>query len=128
MSNLNIYKFSYDESETIYNDLINMNKEEYEFIKSFITTKKDSPKNKRELLKVINKCYKAILGDNIFLEPIRKQQRAEGNKKYNYNIINFNDEYFEKFLKLFKYSLTADNNKRDVKNYDEYIINSLDKI
>ena len=68
------------------------------------------------------------MGDNIFLGAIRKQQRTEGNKKYNYNIINFNDEYFEKFLKLFKYSLTADNNKRDVKNYDEYIINSLDKI
>ena len=128
MSNLNIYKFSYDESETIYNDLINMNKEEYEFIKSFITTKKDAPKNKRELLKVINKCYKTILGDNIFLEPVRKQQRAEGNKNINYNIINFNNEYFEKLLKLFKYSLTANNNKRDIKNYDEYIINLLDKI
>lgn len=126
LSNLNIYKFSYDERDEIYNDLINMNNDEYEFIKSFITTKKDPPKNKRELLRVINKCYKSILGDDIFLTE-RKQER-EGKKKNNFNVIRFNDKYFNQFLELFKYSLNANENKRDIKNYDEYIIKSLDNI
>lgn len=127
LSNLNIYKISYDEREEIYNDLIDMNKDEYEFIKSFITTKKDPPKNKRELLRLIYKCYKSILGDEIF-NVERKQERTEGKKKNNFNIIKFNDDYFNKFLSLFKYSLNANKNNRDVKNYDDYIIKSLDNI
>ena len=125
---MNIYKFSYDESENKFDESININNEEYEFIKSFITTKKDPPKNKRELLRVINKCYKAILGDEIFSGSKRIQERTEGNKKNNFNNVKFNEDYFNKFLKLFKYSLNANKNKRDIKNYDEYIIKSLENI
>ena len=47
----------------------------------------------------------------MFLDPTRKQQKAEGNKKFNYNIINFNEAYFNCFLALFKCSLNVGNNK-----------------
>ena len=68
------------------------------------------------------------MGDNIFLDPKRKQQRGEGKKKENFNIIKFNEDYFNDFLKLLKYSLMSDKNKRDINNYDEYIIKSLEDI
>ena len=68
------------------------------------------------------------MGDEIFLTERIKGKINNDKKRDNFNIVKFNDEYFNKFLKLFKYSLNANKNKRDIKNYDDYIIKSLENI
>jgi len=126
LSEIDIYDLSYNEMDEKYNDVINMTTAEYEYIKSFVRTKKDAPKNKRELLSVIVKCYKDILGDMIFKPAERKKKLI--NKKYiNYNIITFNKEYFKSHLELFKYSLIYSKSTKDYKKkYDKTICDILD--
>lgn len=123
---IDIYNFSYNEIDEKYNEIINITNAEYEYIKSFVRTKKDAPKNKRELLSVMVKCYKDILGDMIF-KPLERKKKHINNKYINYNIITFNDEYFKNHLELFKYSLIYSKSTKDYKKkYDKSICDILD--
>jgi hypothetical protein len=125
---IDIYDLSYNEMDEKYNDVINMTTAEYEYIKSFVRTKKDAPKNKRELLSVIVKCYKDILGDMIF-KPVERKKKHINNKYINYNIITFNKEYFKSHLELFKYSLIYSKSTKDYKKkYDKTICDILDTL
>ena len=49
LPDINVYNFSYNEIDEKYNEIINITNAEYEYIKSFVGTKKDAPKNKKEL-------------------------------------------------------------------------------
>jgi len=125
---IDIYNFSYDERDDRYNEIINITNAEYEYIKSFVKTKKDIPKNKKELLSVMVKCYKHILGDNIF-KPTERKKKCMGNvkKRINFNIITFNDKYFRSHLELLKYSLIYSKSIKDYKTkYDKSICDILD--
>ena len=123
---IDIYNFSYDEREEQYNKNINIENNEYDYIKSFLRTNKPKPTNKRELLSVMYKCYKNILGDNIF-NPIVRKQKKENNKVINYNVIDFNKDYFNHNLELFKYSMIYSKSTKDYKTkYDKSICDILD--
>jgi hypothetical protein len=126
LNEIDIYNFSYNEIDDKYNEVINISNAEYEYIKSFVRTKKDAPKNKKELLSVMVKCYKDILGDMIF-KPLDRKKKHINNKYINYNIITFNDEYFKTHLELFKYSLIYSKSTKDYKTkYDKSICDILD--
>ena len=125
---IDIYDFSYDERDEKYNEPINITNAEYDYIKSFVKTKKDAPKNKRELLSVMVKCYKHILGDAIF-KPAERKKKCMGDvkKRINFNIISFNDEYFKHHLELLKYSLIYSKSTKDYRTkYDKSICDILD--
>jgi len=126
LPDINVYNFSYNEIDEKYNEIINITNAEYEYIKSFVRTKKDAPKNKKELLSVMIKCYKDIFGEKIF-KPFQRKQKYINNKYINYNIITFNDEYFKSHLELFKYSLIYSKSTKDYKTkYDKSICDILD--
>lgn len=129
-NDINIYDFSYNEADEKYNEKINMSPASYNYIKEIIRTKKDPPRNKRELLKVLYLCYKSLLGDDIFITD-RHQKRINGIRT-NHNIITFNNEYLKHNIELIKYSLIFSKSTTDKNDlYDKYIIdiiNTLDYI
>ena len=121
---INIYKFEYNDDDDMYNEKINMTLNDYGYIKHMIQTKKEIPKTKRELLSILTKCYKNILGDEI-LKKERFQMRIEG-KKRNFNKITFNDTYFRNHMELLNHSLEDKKSKQDI--YHPYIYEYLEDV
>jgi hypothetical protein len=67
LKSINIYQFSCDTSNDIYNEPLEIPNNEYQYIKDIIRTTKTAPTTKRDLIDLIYKCYKSILGDDLII-------------------------------------------------------------
>ena len=117
--NINPYDFRYDEKDfTKIN--ITIDNDEYQLLKAVLKTKKQKPDNNIELLRMIYFLGKHIYGDDI-ITMTRKSHRDEHNKITKYNIVEFNNETFEKHLEL--YGVYVKKDPSQLCKIDAYVVN-----
>lgn len=113
---INIYEYEYNEDDTWTRESVNISEEDFKFIKKVIRSKKEMPKTKKELLKIMNMYIKNIFGNNMIRK--KKTQKRDGDKQINYYIYTFDRTLFQNIINLNKYTIDNSN----IVNIDKVIV------
>ena len=93
------FAYSYNHDDTYLDDEIDIDNNDYLYIRSIIRSKKHKPVTKRGLVELMNLYVKYLFGGDIIT---REKQYHKSQTKYSYS---FNKERFKTHIELYRYTL-----------------------
>ena len=114
LPNIDLYKYEYDYDDEYLDENVNIEIEDFKYIKSVIRTTKNVnlPTHKRALVDLMT-LYATHIFSKDMIKSVKKNKKIEGKTKTYYSR-EFNQDLFQKHLSLFKIFLLKNNNIKNI--------------